>query len=621
MPRMNNSQSYRADIDGLRAVAVLAVLFYHLGFEGVGGGLVGVDVFYVISGFLITGMALGDRFSFSDFYVRRFARLMPALAATVMATLVAGYLLFDSAAYKQLAGTVPHALLATSNIYFWQTLSYFDDAALSVPLLHTWSLSVEWQFYLVWPTLLFVANRIGGRKAVVALVVLTIVSSLAAEQVWMRRDATASFYLSPLRAFEMALGGLLQTGPFRTLALPQWLRPSLMRNAVAIAAVSLIGAAVFLKGADTPFPGTWILMPVIGTALIIATPGSWVARILSWRPMVLIGLWSYSLYLVHWPLITFTKYVIYRPLELGDQAKLFIATFVLGILLHYLVERPFRITGKPRFYATATRVAACMALVLSGIGAGIFVNQAQGMPSRISSDYKNSFYGHLPCGTEGDKASLNMPVCTFGTGKKGRILLIGDSHSRHFAYGFSKSPLAGDFEFLSIFSGRCLPFADRILIRDGVLDPACLAAKKEMRNSVSGDFKLVIFSAYWVGYPSITAKELSELFGATKESVFVIGPTPSPGLHRPCNRPANILLSSCENFSIAPRDIEANSLAKAATAQARLNYVDLLDLGCKLGACPFYLDHVGMYADVNHLSKFGSEYYVSRAIPLLEKAL
>ena len=294
--------AYRADIDGLRAVAVLSVVAFHLGITKTPGGFVGVDVFFVISGYLISSIVFyeiaSSRFSIVNFYERRIRRIFPALFAMLagFSVLAAVYLLPTE--LVNYAKSLLAATASASNFYFWQHSGYFD-APLSQPLLHTWSLAVEEQFYLTFPLFLVVVRKVFPDKLRTAVVAL-FAMSLIASAVVVARNQSAAFYMPYTRAWELLLGTLLSLGMFPRMN--SWLQ----RNAATIAGLAMIAFSVVFYSERTLFPGLSALVPCVGSALIIGageTGPSVVSRFLSWRPMVFIGLISYSLYLWHWPIV------------------------------------------------------------------------------------------------------------------------------------------------------------------------------------------------------------------------------------------------------------------------------------------------------------------------------
>jgi peptidoglycan/LPS O-acetylase OafA/YrhL len=337
--------NYRPDIDGLRTMAVLPVVFYHAGVTGFTGGFVGVDIFFVISGFLITTIIHRElaegRFSILRFYERRARRILPALFAVTVASLVAGWFLLTPADYDQMGQSILSALLFVSNMWFWQNSGgYFDGGTDYLPMLHTWSLAVEEQFYIFFPLLLMALYRFARRLLVPAILVLVIGSLILAA--WATPHMpSASFYLLPTRIWELGMGALLALGLVRTEA------PRVLRETIGALGLVCVLVPVFLYDSTTEFPGLAALPPVLGAAALIwaGTVGPVMAsRLLSLRPMVWIGLISYSLYLWHWPVMAFVRNRIFT-VEL--EPIWLMATVLTSVLAGWIswrfVERPFRV--------------------------------------------------------------------------------------------------------------------------------------------------------------------------------------------------------------------------------------------------------------------------------------
>ena len=334
---------YRADIDGLRAIAIVPVVLYHAGFPGLKGGFVGVDVFFVISGFLMASLILSEidqgAFSLGHFYERRVRRIFPALFATIAASAVAAWLLFMPIEFQYFSRSAMAAALFGSNILFWQESGYFDAAAELKPLLHTWSLAVEEQFYIVFPLLMLVIARF--RRQWTGWILCTLLLVSFGLSIWQVESApVAAFYLLPSRFWELLLGAVLALG-----LVPRSNSP-IVAQALVLVGIILIGVAVFAYDEDTSFPGLSALVPCLGAALVIHgraedTP---IGRALSWPPLVFIGLISYSLYLWHWPVIVFQRTdAIFAPETTGAvKVALVGASIGIAFLSWRFVERPFR---------------------------------------------------------------------------------------------------------------------------------------------------------------------------------------------------------------------------------------------------------------------------------------
>ncbi|GAB4263639.1 MAG: acyltransferase family protein [Pararhodobacter sp.] len=367
------SPSYRPEIDGLRAVAVLPVIFFHAGFTGFSGGFVGVDVFFVISGYLITGILVSDlrngRFSIARFYERRARRILPALFVLLAASALAAHLLLMPPPFMDFSASLFSVVLFLSNMLFISEVDYFAPAAEDTPLLHTWSLAVEEQFYILFPLILWALWRAGRGKGLLAGVALITVASLVFSEWAWRAYPAQSFYFLPSRAWELGAGALCALVPQRA---PD--RPGALRQALGLAGLTAIAVSVVALDRTYPFPSLWALLPVGGSVAVIlwATPGTWAARLLSLRVMVGIGLISYSAYLWHHPVFVFARALLGVEPGAWTMAGLSALSLSLAALSWRWVEQPFRQhDGKrpwlPRRWQVFAASAAGIGL-LAGLG-------------------------------------------------------------------------------------------------------------------------------------------------------------------------------------------------------------------------------------------------------------
>ncbi|MEL6569905.1 MAG: acyltransferase, partial [Pseudomonadota bacterium] len=342
--------AYRRDIDGLRAVAVVAVTLFHLGFHSLEGGFLGVDVFFVISGFLITAIIEkrtgNGKLSFKDFYFGRIRRLLPAMLVTVAATLIGAAIIMTPDDLIAFAGSAIGAILSVSNFVFYFESGYWDTASELKPLLHTWSLGVEEQFYLFWPALLLLVFVNFAKRAGLIFALIS-AAGLALSEYMRATDPSAAFYLFPFRIFEFSLGALViyigRGGLWSSLS-----RFAVIRDGVGIVGLGIICASVWFYKGSTPFPGIYALPPVLGTMMVILAgcgdrgTGPVSRAVLSNPVSNWLGQVSYSMYLAHWPIIVLYRYETGLELELAEQAGLAVAILIATILLHYGVERRFR---------------------------------------------------------------------------------------------------------------------------------------------------------------------------------------------------------------------------------------------------------------------------------------
>lgn len=333
---------YRTEIDGLRAVAVLPVIAYHAGFAGFSGGFVGVDLFFVISGYLITSILLDElenqQFTLLGFYERRLRRILPALFLVLGCTAaVAGWLLLphEQAAFGR---SLMAVVVFASNILFWKESDYFATESEYIPLLHTWSLAVEEQYYVIFPLLLAFLWMFGRRPIYLVLGLLTLIGIGTCEGLW-RVDAGANFYLLPSRFWELLLG-VLAALYLKYHSQPQgWIA-----LVMATLGITLVIGSIYFLNTSLPFPSSYALYPTLGAVLIIifASPQNVIGQLLSLKPLVFVGLISYSAYLWHQPLLVFARMQPYIEPNLGLMAGMAVSSLLLAGFSWRYVERPFR---------------------------------------------------------------------------------------------------------------------------------------------------------------------------------------------------------------------------------------------------------------------------------------
>ena len=429
---------YRADIDGLRAIAVLAVVFYHAGVVGFSGGFVGVDIFFVISGFLITTIInrelVEGRFSIVKFYESRARRILPALFAVMVGGLIAGWFLLNPADYEHMGESVISALLFVSNFWFWQNSGgYFDGATDYLPMLHTWSLAVEEQFYIFFPLLLIFLFRV--RRNAVLPIILMIVVAFFALSVWATsKMPSASFYLLPTRIWELGAGALLALGVMPAIA------SKVIRETLGLFGLALVLVPIFIYDGNTLFPGLAAIPLVLGVMLLIwaGTKGPVLAsRLLALRPLVFIGLLSYSLYLWHWPIMAFLRgWLFEEKLEVHWQFVTIITSLLMAWVSWKFVERPFRIRqDKGGITNRKIFIGAGIGMMLLGVSASALVlsdgASKQRFDEKILATLKRQNVRE-PSESYCSGARLIENLCVFGNTDPVRPpdwILWGDSHA------------------------------------------------------------------------------------------------------------------------------------------------------------------------------------------------
>jgi peptidoglycan/LPS O-acetylase OafA/YrhL len=438
-------EKYRPDIDGLRAVAVLSVVFYHAGIKAMGGGYVGVDIFFVISGYLITryiDQRIGEgKFSIVEFYERRVRRIMPALLffLAVASALCYWGLLPDD--LDKFAKSEIAAILFAPNIYFYRAAGYFDLAAKSKPLLHLWSLGVEEQFYIFFPLTMMIASR-WGRRAILITVYAGFFVSFVLSIFEVKHDPAGAFYLVPFRAWELLLGSLLALG-----AVPKF-GGVRFRNALSALGLISILISLFVYSPSTPFPGLAAALPCLGAGLIIYGNESGrtiTGTLLATRPMVAIGLISYSLYLWHWFLLVFSEQLLGRPLKVSETIGAVLLSFALAAFSWKFVERPFRkhTLGnlRPALFLEVGLVTACVAV------AAVVGIAKHGLPQRYSAQVSQYEAGRTDLDNELFSCTSNLSLarvqhddmCRLGSKTaKPDFIVWGDSHAGSIAPAFKE---------------------------------------------------------------------------------------------------------------------------------------------------------------------------------------
>lgn len=464
---------HRKEIDGLRALAVLPVMCFHAGFGIFPGGFLGVDIFFVISGYLITRLIeqelVSGTFSLRRFYARRARRILPALFAVIICSIPFAWVWMLPTQYAEFSRSILSVLLFISNIFFWRESGYFSAAAEEKPLLHTWSLSVEEQFYIFFPLLLLLLWRFVQNRRMLLIIVLAIISLLLCEYASYRYPS-ANFFLLPTRIWELAagaIGALLHRYPPRP------------KQGAALLGLVMVVVPLFAYDATMRLPSFYTLVPVLGTLLLLryAVGGTWVARMLSLPPLVGVGLISYSAYLWHQPLLAIPRSV--SPNALSDTAVfgLMVLALMLAALSWRYIEQPFR--DRSSSYFVGNKAALCMALaaVLLLLAVGMHGHQTQGRlaywmqhtrPESVQAfqliqqakrGEDEQFFDNGDCVLRVDVLTPalqeRLEACQrkYGSG----VALIGDSHGVNQFYVWKER--AGNFPFLlGLSRGSCWPY-------------------------------------------------------------------------------------------------------------------------------------------------------------------
>lgn len=496
-PHQLTHPKYRPDIDGLRAIAVISVVGYHILPLRIPGGFIGVDIFFVISGYLISTIIFSDlekaNFNYTEFYARRIKRIFPALLLVLFVSLVFGWYVLLPNELKQLGKHVSAGAGFISNFALWSEAGYFDEIAELKPLLHLWSLGVEEQFYIFWPLLL---GLVWHKKVNFLLVVLLVaILSFTFNVYFVGRDPTAVFFSPFSRVWELMVGSILA---YIVLHRPQYIpNNKFLLSFLSLSGLVLLGSSIFFFSENTLFPGWWALFPTMGTFFVIAgRPGNWVNRYLLGNPlMVGIGLISYPLYLWHWPLFSFSQILEGDTKSTSNQIFIVVSSFLLAWGTYFLVEKRFK-----RSYnkSAISKLFLCMVFFLV---VGLFVWNGQLSPRNNSKTIEAAVtaFGDwsYPKGLQRRKSG--EAIFYVKDGAKTKTLFLGDSHIQQYAprivHLLKENPLNNTAVFAT--PGGCPPIPN--VYKSG--DVLCAVTRDAAIEYINeSDVKNVVIGASWNNY-------------------------------------------------------------------------------------------------------------------------
>lgn len=643
---------YRSEIDGLRAVAVLSVILYHAGFTVLSGGFVGVDVFFVISGYLITTLLISDlkheNFSIFQFYERRMRRILPALFFVLTASLPFAYFYILPNDFKIFGQSLITTVLGLSNLYFMTKVNYFAQSADLQPLLHTWSLAVEEQYYLIFPSLLAFTWRKSRNYALLAITILVTVSFLFSH--WAAfENPSRNFFFTLSRFWEIGLGSICAFFNFRPHAK--------LNNFLGLFGFLLILISIFWYDSSIPFPSSWTLIPVFGSALVVlfATDTTFVGRLLSTTPLVNIGLISYSAYLWHQPIFVFARVKSIKEPGIAMMTILTVVSFALAWLTWRFVERPFRkgagsflIKSRSLFFASS---AIGSALILFGVSAQLlngfefrFSNEILAKVNMRSGDSSGCL------GKYTSESIIKGAECKLGEkSQKTTIAILGDSHASILTDALNEQLISSGFSAAFFTRPWCPPlrnFATNANGKNKCLHEVNAALDQVLNKS---EIKTVVLVAEWANYVEGSRwndrvqasyvynqdgilngsvgkidlnplnfklaldKTLDELKGADKNIIIVL-PIPEQVFDVPSAavKAYNAGLNLNE-FAINADDYDARVgrarqiLLKSIGNSSNIRIIDPRSIFCSKKTC-YVVNDIGepLYADDNHLNYLGS---------------
>lgn len=628
---------YRGDIDGLRAIAVLSVIVFHIDAALLPGGFVGVDVFFVISGYLITGNIVQElnsgRFSLLEFYRRRVKRIAPAMLVVTAVVMLAAYLLMLPEQLRDTGKSAVFSLASLANVYFWlyQDTGYFAQSSLELPLLHLWSLGVEEQFYLLWPLLLVAVYRRADKLTLVLAMAACAVASFWMGSALFEQAPSFVYYMLPSRAGELLLGALVAVLVNERLLAGLSTR---LMPAVALGGLLLLVASLVFLNENRPFPGWFALPPTLGTALLLWAgqhgPNP-VTRLLALRPLVWVGLVSYSAYLWHWPLLAFYRYG-YGEVSALAGLLLFIATGALAWLSYRFVEQPARRAGgsAQRVFALQFFLPASALLVIA-----LVLVYPQRFGVELESPHYTAQLAALRAATQ--PAFLAAPVCQFqaitpaqmtldrcvsGAASNPRVeaLLWGDSNAAHYQGMLDVIAQHAGFRLRNIEIGSCPPLPGNV---SAFVAPRrardCEHASAVVRDAIN-DYPVVILAGLWTAYQQRSAEFLPSLFASidalarSHRLVVVLGKAPTlTGYDRKCREKAlKVPLLNCPTrIAVDMTEVSAlnRQLRDFAATRSNVRYFDANERLCPAGVCALDdADSQVRYVDALHLSLQGARH-------------
>lgn len=628
---------YRPDIDGLRALAVLSVVAFHAFPSLIKGGFVGVDVFFVISGFLISSIIFGslerNTFSFTDFYSRRANRIFPALSAVLLACLFFGWFALFADEYMQLGKHVASGSAFISNFVLLNEAGYFDNSAETKVLLHLWSLGIEEQFYLIWPLMVWLAWK--SRVNALAMIILVGAASFWLNIKGISSDKVSTFYSPQTRFWELLIGsGLAYWTLHKDKIAPAW-RPTAgpaIRNLMSLAGLGMLVVAFSTVTKDNLFPGWWALLPTVGTAMVIAAgPSAWFNRIfLSSRGAVAIGLISFPLYLWHWPFLTFARIVESGVPSVGMRLTAVATAILLAWATYKWLEIPLRHGGRS-FLKTGALTAMMVAIGLAGLA----IYSKSGMPDRPTIKFSNAineqFVGPLWKYTKNESCLRKYPLtesadygwwfCMESQDAAPTVMLVGTSFANHLYAGFAQNDATRHQTILSI--GTCDPaLPDTAPPGTAVTTHPCSGDRplhqKELINRIidqARSVKYVVLDGLTQSPDEAYTRRLSDYIDQLQKKgvqVLVFIPHLMLGYDaKSCySRPLKQSKNDCSIDYKQRAEIDA-AYAKVKQEVSRLHpdvkYFDQNELLCRNGACTGIQDGMPLYRDeYGHYSEYGS---------------
>jgi peptidoglycan/LPS O-acetylase OafA/YrhL len=665
--RADQVSSYRPDIDGLRAIAIISVVAFHVRLKFFGGGFIGVDVFFVISGYLIGSLVYrqvrDSKFSFLHFYERRAKRILPALITVLLVCNGIAFALLSPLELRDYCAQSVSVVVSSSNIYYWLRSNYFNPITALKPLLMTWSLGIEEQFYLLFPLLLVLLHKYAKRHVLHFAVVASAASFISCV-VCLKVDPSAAFYLLPMRAWELGVGVLLAV-----VEVEQGGRLKLSTaaaNCLGWLGLASIVAPALVYTETTNFPGVAALLPTAGAACLILSQDSFInRRLLASRPMIFIGLISYSWYLWHWPLLSFARIVSGGLVSVPRAVAIALLSLLLATLSYRLIERPFRksLTSKARLFARYGAILALLGVVpLIGYRQSGWPGHVPAL-TNVEASVNQAEHNACLAGFNASTPRLSTPCVVESTGPK--LALLGDSHAAALGSAMRQLSIQHGYGFEQLTKAACppLPMSTHRWALHPTFEGTCAAFNRSVFEHVVNEHSIttVVLAGFWSSFCSTDTKQDcyggnsqpgDERFGAgsnrdlhsdllrtiellrtSGKRVFIVTDVPRFAINPMAiirnsairSRGELAHLVSSQVFSldavdeaslITPADTITDREVRQAASEGGAQIIDLARNLCPDARCRFLDNGVLLYSDSSHLTPDGAAYALRGQDPI-----
>lgn len=640
---------YRKDIDGLRAFAVMAVVLYHLGFHALSGGFIGVDIFFVISGYLITQSIQQDIkkniFTIKSFYIKRIRRIIPALFTITFATIVAALFILPIYELEEFALSVMSVSTFSSNIFFWQNLDYFSVSSELKPLLHMWSLGIEEQFYILFPLLMLFLAKLKDNKIIFLLFLFFMLSFLLNISSFAIANPTANFFLPITRFWELLAGSML------AISIKDVEHKNiLLNNILAFFGFMLVILPIFLLDKYSIFPGYNALYPVLGASIIIYTgyqKQTYISGILSSQIIRYVGLISYSMYLWHWPIIALSKHILIGDFSLRTQVFILLLVFILSSFSYHFIEQPFRKKHTLKKFLQLKSGFLSLSVLLATASAILIYVHLNHEPNKSSVNLDNS----ASCFTNTETLE-STKRCSFGNINSDKIfILYGDSHAHAMLPVFKKLAIENNYRGIVLSLTGCPPLFNVFRLDNDKIAQRCkgiyssnmekfLEFNKDQIDHIFLVSRWTLYEKGWIvngrlnpvaahflsddeiksKNASDSAKVLKKALVRTvdklsrKLNIKTSILSPIPVLNGHIKNPKTIRVTKKEYIK---QRYFTDNILKSFKNNNLVNTIDPINIFCSTETCIMYKNNIPLYIDDNHVSKEGA----LKFFDLLDQAL